>query len=765
MAALRGPGLMPDTRPPAPPAFPDPSPEGPADVPAGGRAADLATGPPPASPPSPRESGAARTLRRVGREAAAAGREIGGAFRAIGARGRAAALARFATLARDRPARTLGPVAFARRLRPRSRFLAETEALLVARSRGWTAAAPHFARLAGAGSGSDSGTGSAAAPGAAPLAGEGAWALLASPAGPGLAFALPSTPRPAALAPETAGGIAVYTAAFGAAPLPAPVFELGARLRFLCFTDRAGAAVPGWTLLPADPGAPDPAADPAGAAAFHRIHPAAVLAAPAPAARASLWLDPDRWLVGNADTLFLRWLLPAALALWRGEDDDWRAMAERHLVRGDVPAPALLAQAAAFAAAGVPADRGGWDTGMIWRRHDAAGADALAEAWWRARAEAPGADDLALYRALAADAALPRPAALPARLGTAADNAFVARWRPGPRRRPAPARATATTPATTPTISGRPLPLVFLSAAPHAKSASTLLRGHQLSTMVAEAFPDRYAVSFTEDAAAVRDAVVLLTKGAMEHLAPEAIAGLAARNVAAIGAWDDVRPDPEKAQALDAHMTLSHRQTIDFNRMFPGIPAFLVTHHVNREIDRAIGRVTPPGDRLRTGYFGDPGNTVLPPSLAGAVDLVGIDTRDVGRNAATGIPPGAGGGAGVSGWIAALPGYNCHWIVRHARPWDGWKPFLKGFVAARCGAPVITTADDGDATFYLGDDYPFFARSGAPANLEMALVEAMAAFGGPEWTRAREIMRGVAARSTDARVLAEFDAMVGAVAG
>ncbi len=47
----------------------------------------------------------------------------------------------------------------------------------------------------------------------------------------------------------------------------------------------------------------------------------------------------------------------------------------------------------------------------------------------------------------------------------------------------------------------------------------------------------------------------------------------------------------------------------------------------------------------------------------------------------------------------------------------------------------------------------------------MALVEAAAAFGGPEWRRAEEIMQGVAARATDARVLAEFDAMVRSVAG
>ena len=151
----------------------------------------------------------------------------------------------------------------------------------------------------------------------------------------------------------------------------------------------------------------------------------------------------------------------------------------------------------------------------------------------------------------------------------------------------------------------------------------------------------------------------------------------------------------------------------------------------------------PPADRLRTGYFGDLENTVRPPSLAGMVELVGIDTRDVNDN-----------------WLTALPHYNCHWIVRRARPWDGWKPFLKGFVAARCGAAVIVTADDGDAPYYLGDDYPFYARSVEPADLEMAMASVAAAFGGPDWRRARDIMAQVAERCTDAVVCAEFKVMM-----
>jgi hypothetical protein len=73
---------------------------------------------------------------------------------------------------------------------------------------------------------------------------------------------------------------------------------------------------------------------------------------------------------------------------------------------------------------------------------------------------------------------------------------------------------------------------------------------------------------------------------------------------------------------------------------------------------------------------------------------------------------------------------------------------------------VVVTADDGDAGHYLGDDYPFYARSLNPADLEMAMVGLAAGFGGPDWQRAREIMAQVAARSTDAQVCAEFRLMI-----
>jgi len=664
--------------------------------------------PPPAAAPLP----AAPRRNLIRRAGSFAVRNVTRAARRGRARLRRSAMARLRQAGLSRPDRLLGPLKALRRLLPSRLFLAQAEALLTARARGWAAAAPLFARIAD--------------PAARPALTGAPAALMLRPAVPprAIALAIPARDRPSFVPEAAAGRMVVYTAIFGQPKALPPAFGIADRVRFLCFTDQAVTA-PGWRILP--PAVP--AGDPAEATAFHKIRAAEVLGRAAPDAAASLWLDPDRALLGNPDTLLTRWLLPHDLALWRNPASDWPDMAERHLVHGTVPAAAVLAQAARFAAEAVPGRRGGCDTGMVWRRHAAPGLAALTEAWWRRWSEAPGADDLALYRALHAPAEPPpiRPAILPARLGRGADNIYVARTARRPVRPRPRARAT-----------GR-LPIAFLSAASHARSASTLLRGRQLSAMVATAYPETYDVRFTEDAADLRDAVVVLTKGAMATLDPDAIAALGRRNIATIGCWDDILPDPEKARIVDAHMTLAHRQTLALNRLFPETPAFLVTHHVNSQVPRG----TPPEDRLRTGYFGDLENTVRPETLAGMIEFVGIDTRDVNDN-----------------WLTALPHYNCHWIVRRKRPWDGWKPFLKGFVAARCGAVVVVTADDGDAPYYLGDDYPFYARSLAPPDLEMAMVGLAAAFAGPDWRRARDIMAQVAARSTDAQVCAEFRVMV-----
>lgn len=629
----------------------------------------------------------------------------GQVLRVAGHRAGQGSVAAIAAAGRARPGRMLGLMRLARPVLPARLAVAQFDALLTARSAGWEAAAPLFRRIA-----------------ANPPAGGPAAPLLAPPA-PHAALRLiaPAARREVTLAPEQAARIVIYTACIGARPALPPLAGIPAGVRCLCFTDQPVTA-PGWEIVA-----------PAGQdETFHRLHPQRVLAGVADAAEYSLYMAPDRLCMGNLHTLFTRWLWGRDFALWRHDaGNGWPALAEHALVTGAAPAEAVLAQARACADEGVPPKGDAFDSGVIWRRHGNPGIAAMMERWWALQEATPGAADLALCRLLHGDGAAPAPEVMPAATGTASDTIFFARQPPPPPSGPG-------------RHAGRRLPVVFLYPTGREEAANTVLRGQQLSEMIAARHGDIYDVGFTDDVQSVRDAVVILIKWTVHDYSRERIMDLKRRNIAVIGAWEDGQPDPAKAVLFDAHMTLSLSQLVELRRAFAQVPAYHVTHHVNTQIPP----MTPPGERLHTGYFGELFNTVLPESLGACVDLVGINTMRRDEQ-----------------WFHALPRFNCHWIVRNMNPWDGAKPFLKGFVAARCGAPVIVTRDDVNAAHYLGDDYPFYAESVEAAELEMAWARVAGAFGGADWRTACDIMAQVAERSSDDQVCAEFRAMIDAVAG
>ena len=614
--------------------------------------------------------------------------------------------------------------ALAERNPDRARLLARAlgpgaTAILTARGAGWAAAAPLFARLE---------------PGDA----RASVLLRRGAPGPALALAAPAPDRPADLPADLAAGLVVYTARFGPEGRVLPPLGPIARVRFVCLSDRDDPAE-GWEVARF---APPAGVDPALAADLCRIRPEIALAEAAPEARISLWLAPDVLLTGNFDTLVTRWLAPQERAAWRHPRAvGWRDLAEGAALEGPPGRrAALLDQALDCEAAGLPDDAGAVDTRFLWRRRGPAAA-ALAEAWWDAFARHPGDPDLALARALADPDAPAGFALLPAALGTTEDNLYTAVSPVGPS--PAPQR---------PAAAGRRpgaarLKIAIVHHRGYEHYASTLLRAEQLAGLLAERLGDRYDISYVADIEGLRDHVVVLTKWALERRKPAAIAALRTRNVAVIASWDDKIPTAEIAGLVDAQMTLSISQAIDLGRRFPATPTYFVTHHVNRLIPPA----SPPMDRLRAGYFGELFNTVRPDSLAASIELNGIETTRKDNITIS--------------WMDALDRYNLHWIVRRRHYFDGAKPFLKGFLAARCGAVVMVTRDDGDAAYYLGDDYPFYARALDAATLEADWLRTASAFGGPEWRMAEAIMRQVAARSDDAVTCAQFEAMIEAITG
>lgn len=618
----------------------------------------------------------------------------------------------------EQPSRYLRMARAVGRFAPGRRFLAQYEGLLVARSEGWIAATPIFQEIA---SGSGEGR---------QFSGTPATELLAPPkASPALKLALPAAKRSVFLEKERAETIVVYTACFGVHPDLPPVHGAPDGLRFICFTDQKIDA-PGWEVVPVN-----------GSGEFsllYKICPHKVLTSVGISSEWSLFVAPEKVMVGNLHTLITRWLLGNDFVLWRHPwCIDWHDLIERHLVTATESPDALLRQARYCESINLPRDQGAYDTSVIWRRHGNPAVANLMDSWWRLQTEVPGACDVTLYQLLSdSDREALSPAVVPDKLGSGDANVFLARQvRHPPRRRPKL--------NTPPGL--RRTPVTFLFSQDHPNEGGTLTRAKALSALVASNFPDRYDVSCVGDPSAVRDQVVIVNQRAIWDNSVQVLSDLRKRNIAVIGDWMDAPVEKEKAELFDAHMAFSFTQMLGLNEAYPGIPAYHVTHHVNADIPRC----PPPTDRLRTAYFGSLRNTTLPSSLSAAVSLINVWSKTETR------------------WVDRFQHYNCHWIVRaapvaegHKRRYGGWKPFIKGFTAAACGAVVIVTRDDINAAHYLGDDYPFYADSLAATDLEMAWAKVASAFAGSDWRMAQDIMRQVAARSSDSQVCSEFKVML-----
>jgi hypothetical protein len=553
---------------------------------------------------------------------------------------------------------------------------------------------------------------------------------------PVVAVASPTAPRAVELPRRVAERIVVYTARFGSDEPLQPLHVVPEGVRFVCVTDRV-TGTGDWEVSIVDP----PGVDAEHRQAWARIHPHEVLRAAAPDRDLSLYLDPDMVITGNLQTFLNRWLLAHDFVMFRHRDAaGWWDLAEEHVMSGRA-SPQMIEAFAELERRTVPAAAGAFDTRLIWRHHRDGAVVELARRWWEFTEALAALDDVALAAAVAdgGPAVMTRPKALPRSLGDASDSVFAAEV-PAPVRR---GRSPATGRVAAPGCRGTKV--VFLRDPVANAEITTTLRGAQLSRLVAERCPE-YDVVYTDDRASVTDSVVILLKQTLQNMSPADIDELRRRNVAVVNCWDDQAPDHERVLAADAQMVLAFGQLVELQRQYPEQPTFLVTHHVNLDFPRGC----PPQDRLRVGYFGAPYNTRLPLALTGAVDLV---------------PTAVLAGDDSARWMQRLADYNCHWAIRQRQYWDGWKPFLKGFIAARYGAPVVVGPDDDDARYYLGDDYPFYATGTSDEQLELLVAEMQGGFGGADWELARAIMRQVADRSSNEAVCADFRRMVDQLAG
>jgi len=284
--------------------------------------------------------------------------------------------------------------------------------------------------------------------------------------------------------------------------------------------------------------------------------------------------------------------------------------------------------------------------------------------------------------------------------------------------------------------------LIFAFAPPADEWPSALLRGRQLMEMI-EALRDDIecrAIGLG-DLRQLRHEWVVLTKSALyaaDRAGVDRLRGLGHRLIAD---FVDLPVDINIAASMEILLASSFSQLQFFRGALPRVATLHLTHHV----DLRMPPVSPPTDRARFGYFGRLENCRHAAEIADLVRIIDVNESSDTR------------------WMAHLPESNAHYAIRGDEPPHVFKPFLKGFVAAHCGVPMIVSAADEEVRHYLGADYPLAIGDLSVASVRRHLQLFADQFASPIWESAVERARAVAAQSRRPHVEDELRAVLAAI--
>jgi hypothetical protein len=407
--------------------------------------------------------------------------------------------------------------------------------------------------------------------------------------------------------------------------------------------------------------------------------------------------------------------------------------AEAILVKQKSDPGLVLDQIARYEREGLPRCSGVNEGNFIWRRHDSEAVRHFMAEWHAETSRESPRDQLSLGYLMWKSGM--RPRTFPTSLGTARRNAVtsVTPHRPevpgagagqeggmGAIRRRA--------------ARGAKRRIAFLWEPDYASSGSTIMRGLQLSKLVAHRLGDTFDVSYLPRSEAPSDSIVILTKGCLARAKPEDLRELGARNLAIVADFVDGEIRSDLYGEIDLVWASSIKAFRAHVYADTGVPTDMVTHHADPRI-----RLHQRPDRFSVGYFGELVNTVKTDSIERTVRFHAVDTKTAS-----------------SDWLDFVGMFAMHYAIRaRGKGATFHKPFLKGFTAARCDANIIVDRNDGDARYYLGDDYPYLAASSDEAEVLRMLEVARESYGTDTWRYGLEIMDYVRSVSSDDHVCRE----------
>lgn len=268
-----------------------------------------------------------------------------------------------------------------------------------------------------------------------------------------------------------------------------------------------------------------------------------------------------------------------------------------------------------------------------------------------------------------------------------------------------------------------PRDIVFVIERRLERAGSVHMRGRQLARLFADVAADYGQVvrqAYADEA--LRGVVAIVNKSALMRPNVGVAARLRDAGCTVLVDYVDGRIDQPSGDAAHGFIACSALQYRHLRSHWPNKPCIHLPHHA----DLDIGDVACQWDSFRCAYFGHPDNALHLQPLAEA----GLVTPVVTQR------------ENLSGWMDRLPEFNLHYAFRPRALWGrGFKPFTKGFTAARAGAVVLVADCDEEATELLGADYPFRLPGTADAALVAARLETMRdGFGGADWALARSRM-------------------------
>jgi hypothetical protein len=268
----------------------------------------------------------------------------------------------------------------------------------------------------------------------------------------------------------------------------------------------------------------------------------------------------------------------------------------------------------------------------------------------------------------------------------------------------------------------RPLVWVYRSTL---QKSGLFMRGYQLSEMARRHIGGQVEIAYVDEigAATVRDSVIYATRSFLADATTEELQSLRDAGNVICADYLDHPVRQHLNVVIDAYIASSINQAQWYRTQLPRKAVHYIPHHA----DPDIGNAPAPLAECRIAYFGELENALHREVLVKDVDFV--RTRLVDRS-----------------WLADLQFYNVHYSVRDwrypspVREASAFKPFTKGFNAAACNANIIVPANESDASYILGLDYPYLLPDTSIETVRRMIDYVKESFGGPDWRRGLDIM-------------------------